>query len=512
MHKVFEFISKKKEAVFLAIAVSFGSLLSIVLNLNSNSSLSPQDSLSILMSHDILNGDFMLMRYGQPSIGAIEQYLGALVGLILPYSVWIVFIPRLILFLGTSHILWWFFKRTNHNKEMQVVAALLWVSVSFSLFHVGGLYGSAMTALFLNTIGLYLGYYAAHSLRNVRFYFAWAFVSGLALWASIFSLLFIIPIFIWILYSARALLKKTFLAIVLFILGSLPWWIFNVSNSFASLQSLRSDFAQPIPIADKQSNFDISRIIGISPSMTDSWKNDFLAVLLIVIFSASFLYLILMLVLGINSVLKEKRQYSNFTYLTLAILVLSVVVELSFVIYKGESVVPRFVSLVCIVFFLMALKKTWLQTSLLLIALLFVSIGHFINSDVPKLIDKTTKSEIVSELRDSEIKLAVAPFEYAHFLEVKSQGDTKFAPFDQGFFDQDRTESVNSNLDAIIVRKGNFDDQWFSICVQAVVGEGFERKEVGDLYVYFVPDRFQKEIASTVTGCRNSNFLSKTDY
>jgi 4-amino-4-deoxy-L-arabinose transferase-like glycosyltransferase len=195
-----------------------------------------------LMARHILQGERPTFFYGQAYMGSLDAWLIAIGFSLLGESVLSIRIVQSILYLlvvASGFLVAW---RLSERTPIAVVAGLLLAipSVDVALYTTATL-GSYNEILLLGNLILLFGYEVTHD--HTRSAWRWAALgtcAGLGWWTNGLIVMYALPVGLLILlhlFRMRRALQIPYLvvALVFFILGSAPWWVFDFTNDHAAL-------------------------------------------------------------------------------------------------------------------------------------------------------------------------------------------------------------------------------------------------------------------------------------
>jgi hypothetical protein len=200
-----------------------------------------------LMARHILHGEFPIFYYGQNYMGTTEAFVTAL--LFIPLgatSLALKLVPLLIfsIFLVVHYHL----ARLVSDQRVAVFATTL-VGISPAFLSIWSMKsrGGYMALLLFGTSSLLI---AAKILREGythRSAVLLGLCMGLAWWTHFLAIVYIVPIFVILLLKNEKQLLSRFGALIIgsFLLGSFPFWIYNIIHSWSSLElaaSKQTDF------------------------------------------------------------------------------------------------------------------------------------------------------------------------------------------------------------------------------------------------------------------------------
>lgn len=203
-------------------------------------SLDSDEAVVGLMGIHILRGEYPIFYWGEPYCGPLESYLAALLFFLFgPSQLALNLAPAVfsLLFLLAAYR----FARTAFGRETGLVSLLLlalgppflvWHSVLARGNYIENLlFGVVLMALVVRIVQ------AASEAARWRGLYVFAFVGGVAWWVSFQSVHFLLACgFVLLAGLGRTLAdRRTLAASGLALLGSLPFWIYNLQHDFASL-------------------------------------------------------------------------------------------------------------------------------------------------------------------------------------------------------------------------------------------------------------------------------------
>lgn len=214
---------------------------------------------ALMAKHILLNGEHPTFFYGQNYSGALDAYLTAVV--------YAVTGPRLIggrlvqmgLFAIYVLLVYALAMHTANDRWTALVCALL-VAVSsillatYTLVSVGG-YGESLV---LGTLMLWLALRVTGEWADRPL--AWLVVGaagGLAFWTLGISVVYLVPVALFIAWRDRFRRWRFYLAAVIaFVLLSSPWWVYDLTHNHAGLRALYDPSAPGgVPFVDRLAGF-----------------------------------------------------------------------------------------------------------------------------------------------------------------------------------------------------------------------------------------------------------------
>jgi 4-amino-4-deoxy-L-arabinose transferase-like glycosyltransferase len=209
------------------------------------------EAIVALMARHINQGARPTFFYGQPYMGSLDAWLIALGFRILGESVNTVRVVQSVLYLSVVAsgfaVAWRFSEKTR----IAVIAGLLLAvpTVNFALYTTATL-GGYNELLLLGNLILLLGYSVVRD--GARSGWQWGLLgllAGLGWWTHALIVVYALPVALLILYtwvrkpvwSQRPTPFHVVLAIVGFVVGSAPWWIFDITHNGAALSMFLSN-------------------------------------------------------------------------------------------------------------------------------------------------------------------------------------------------------------------------------------------------------------------------------
>jgi hypothetical protein len=199
-----------------------------------------------LMADHILQGEIPVFFWGQSYMGSLDALLVAGAFLLFGRSVAIIRLLQIFLYCLTIVTTYLLAYRVSHKVEAGWMAALLMAipSVNVTLYTTISL-GGYGEALFLGNLILLTGF-AVLSKNTYSRWLVLGILSGFGLWVNGLTLVYSIPVFIFLLWktvaedranNARRRWKLLAIFIAGGLLGAFPWLLYGFQNSYATLFS-----------------------------------------------------------------------------------------------------------------------------------------------------------------------------------------------------------------------------------------------------------------------------------
>ncbi len=203
-------------------------------------SVDTDSSIVGLMGKHILEGDFPVFYYGQPYMGSLEAFVAAFFFFFFGISKLTLSLSPLffsLLFIISTY----FLGKEFGNAEVGLIAIILaCVPAVYLVTFSGVARGGYIETLFFGNLILILTRKICRgglSVKKEYLLFSWlGFIAGLAWWTNFLVIYYLAVAAIFIfLYDKKIIFSPRILAAGLaFFVGSLPFWIYNFTNSFLS--------------------------------------------------------------------------------------------------------------------------------------------------------------------------------------------------------------------------------------------------------------------------------------
>lgn len=254
-----------------------------------------------LQALHILRGEHRAFSWGYAYIGTLQSYLDAGFFLLFGPSRVVLNAVVLLFYIGYSFSLYYLaaalFRRV---RERAIVTALGAVAPGYFVFHgVWARHGYPET-FFFGTLILALVCNHLEREERARFYLALFFVAGLAWWSNFLIVSYFVPLGLYLAYqlllgSSPKSRGRTLLASAAgFFAGSLPFWVFNLRNDFASLSMSREspafapDFRKGFQLA-----WDSFPVLVGAREYREAWTVPHLGPALVALCAAALLFFVL---------------------------------------------------------------------------------------------------------------------------------------------------------------------------------------------------------------------------
>jgi 4-amino-4-deoxy-L-arabinose transferase-like glycosyltransferase len=221
--------------ITLAIALKVALLAADAVPFNSD------EAIVALMARHILQGERPAFFYGQAYMGSLDAVLIAAAFALMGESVLAVRVVQIVLFLAVLLTGYAVALRFTNSRRAALLTTLLlaFPPVLLTLYTTATLGGYGEAMLVGNLLlwwGHRLGY---EDIYRKRLWLAWGLVAGLGFWAFGLTLVYLVPVALWLLWQWRTRPWREYLVAMLgFAIGSLPWWLGNLGRvdvAFAEL-------------------------------------------------------------------------------------------------------------------------------------------------------------------------------------------------------------------------------------------------------------------------------------
>ena len=301
---------------------------------SSLSGIDENNSLSLLIGKDFLDGRFSAFRYGHNFGGTLENLVTAPLVAIFGMTDLVVKIVPLVYLIGTSVLLWKGFERTPYRDKMRIAMAVLWIWPGYFVYSSSNISGYLSVLLLLYAGLLFSSFYAAHSLVNRKYYFLFAFLSGLALWVYPLSIVFTLVCLAWIRRSSPALKLHNLRALSIFIFGSLLWWAKLLGSSGESLIRTFEKNVGPTTNGFSNNGESLLSFLDIKTISTGAFVFRELNIVFAILYLLAMAGVIAATFFGARKALKTQR--TDFAFLSATLLISQLILSTVFWIFSVE--------------------------------------------------------------------------------------------------------------------------------------------------------------------------------
>ncbi len=244
--------NEKKHLPYLWLALLLSAGLKVILLAVDAIPFNADEAIVALMARHINQGSFPAFFYGQAYMGSLDAWLVALGFRLFGEQIWVIRLVQILLHLGYLATTWLLVRRFFADAKMAVFTVLVMsippvLITTYTTATLGG-YGET---LLLGNVILYFGYEVTFGAWGGKWW-AWVVLGlagGLAFWTLGMAGIYLLTVGVLGLWKFRVkTIPFYFLAGLGFLIGSLPWWMENITNDWAALQVLTASSAlNPIP-------------------------------------------------------------------------------------------------------------------------------------------------------------------------------------------------------------------------------------------------------------------------
>lgn len=266
-------------AGILGLAVS----LKLVLLLTDVVVFDSDEAIVGLMARHILQGERPLFFYGQAYMGSLDAWWVAGLFALFGPSVWAIRAVQSTLFLLHVTLTYFLARRWSGDEWVALLSALLMalpplVLTLYTTVSLGG-YGETLV---LGDLLLLLGWkLAAERKASLWLWAVWGMLAGLGFWTLGLIAVYLLPMGVLLLWRHRWRGGSGYLVAALaFMVGSAPWWVFNVQHGWQAALALYnpSEAADPLaPVLPVQTRvlglflIGLPGLIGMRPPASVEW-------------------------------------------------------------------------------------------------------------------------------------------------------------------------------------------------------------------------------------------------
>jgi 4-amino-4-deoxy-L-arabinose transferase-like glycosyltransferase len=224
---------KLQEYRYIPVIVLAGVVLKAVLLALEVVPFNSDEAVVALMARHILQGERPWFFYGQAYMGSLDAYLVAGAFLVFGERVMLVRLVQIALFIAllvTSYFLTLRFTGARRTALL-VMLLLAFPPVLLTLYTTMSL-GGYGEALLVGNLLLWWGHRLGwEDAQRWGLWPVWGLVAGLGFWALGLTIVYLLPVALWLLWRLRVRGWRGYiLAVVGFAVGSLPWWLGNLDG------------------------------------------------------------------------------------------------------------------------------------------------------------------------------------------------------------------------------------------------------------------------------------------
>lgn len=263
--------------VSLLIAGVGGLLLRVFVMAGPLGELDGDEAVTALMAERLLEGEVSTFFWAQAYGGSLDSMVTAPVVAIVGSAAWAAKAVMVVAHAMACVIVWRIGRRVFDERAGLVAAALTWVfspAVVWWSTKTRGFYGTGIVVTLLTL--LLIVRLADRSAdgdprRDRDDLLAIGFVVGVAWWTTPVAFFAIAPAALVGLVHRRDLWRRLPLTVVPFIVGGLPWWLFNVTRDFPSLESPAEATTSYPERVERLWTVMIPMLTGLRQPFTSTW-------------------------------------------------------------------------------------------------------------------------------------------------------------------------------------------------------------------------------------------------
>jgi hypothetical protein len=216
--------------------VILGVALRVWILASSAGALDGDEAVVGLMARHVLDGQVPTFYWGQSYGGTQETLVTAVLFWVFGEGSVVLKTVPILFWAGAALFVWRVGRRILGEPQARIAAVVFWISPAYFVWKstkAHGFYGA----------GLVFGLWA--TLATLRLHeritradlASFGLAAGLGWWATPESAILTVPALVWLLWTRPAVLRRAFVAAAGFLVGSLPWWLYNVRHNWAALWS-----------------------------------------------------------------------------------------------------------------------------------------------------------------------------------------------------------------------------------------------------------------------------------
>ena len=246
-------VKAKNPAVWIIVVILLQAGVKIWALIRDAVPFNADEAVVALMAKHILQGERSVFFYGQAYMGSADAYLVAAGFWIFGEQIWVIRLVQSLLYLGTILTTMWIVARLAGNARAAAISGLLLAvpAVNMTLYTTASL-GGYGEALLLGNIILIAGFWLVNRLQAIVDRksstkkialpaLILGLLTGLGLWVNGLTLVYAIPMLVFILYKvAKNRIWSTLAFLIGFgsvgvLIGALPWGLYAAQNGFQAL-------------------------------------------------------------------------------------------------------------------------------------------------------------------------------------------------------------------------------------------------------------------------------------
>jgi 4-amino-4-deoxy-L-arabinose transferase-like glycosyltransferase len=273
-----DLMNKLKNYLPLGLALLIAISIKMVLTLAELIPFNGDEAVVALMGRHILQGERPVFFYGQAYMGSLDAWLLAAAFKVLGEKVFAIRVVQTSLYLANMITLWIMAKRFFKDKLIANIAVFIAsippvMVTTYTTATLGG-YGESIV---LGNIILLFGYDVIFGEKQYS-WLTWlilGLIGGFAFWVLGIAGVYILSVGLIGLWKFKFdLIKHYLLAFGGFIVGSIPWWLYNISNSWLAFSEITGGLIPAPSLIDRVfgiSLFSIPALLGLRMP----WSGDY---------------------------------------------------------------------------------------------------------------------------------------------------------------------------------------------------------------------------------------------
>ena len=252
----------------LLAVLALGALFKITLVVLGVVDFTSDEGVIALMARHTTQGKWPVFYYGEAYVGSFGATITAGAFLLLGESVLTVRIVQIAFYTGTILFTYLLAQRLFGHKAAVVTALMMALPpVMVTLYTTVGIGAYGETLLF-GTLLLWLGHRLAHEWADKWIWWLiWGAIAGLGFWSLGLIVIYIAPVAVlWLVRFDRRHWPRYLLATLGFLLGSSPWWIYDLTHNHACFRAFldRTNLSAPLlEQLELLGLFEIPALIGL---------------------------------------------------------------------------------------------------------------------------------------------------------------------------------------------------------------------------------------------------------
>lgn len=203
--------------------------------LSSQGTLDSDEAVWGLMARHFQHGELSTFYWSQSYGGTLESLLTVPIFWIFGASVSTLRVVPVVLWTAAAVLVWLIGRRLVGSTRGLVAGLLFWTWSPYFIWKSTRAHGFYGSGLVLSLAAVWLAVRLADRASRID-YVLLGLALGLGWWTTPQTAILGLPAVLWLVWKRHAALHGAALAAPAFVLGSLPWWIYNVRHDWASLR------------------------------------------------------------------------------------------------------------------------------------------------------------------------------------------------------------------------------------------------------------------------------------